>query len=83
MAGKVASGEADAGVGIERAASMVGVDFIPLIQERYDLVMLKHPHNEEWIGLITEIVRSDAFKKELRSIQGYDLTHTGTVMYEC
>ncbi|MED4604141.1 helix-turn-helix transcriptional regulator [Paenibacillus validus] len=83
VAGKVASGEADAGVGIERAASMVGVDFIPLIQERYDLVMLKHPHNEEWIGLITEIVRSDAFKKELRSIQGYDLTHTGTVMYEC
>lgn len=83
VAGKVASGEADAGVGIERAASMVGVDFIPLIQERYDLVMLKHPHNLEWIELVTEIVRSNAFKKELRSIQGYDLTHTGTVTYEC
>ncbi len=49
VAGKVASGEADVGVGIEKkAAYMVGVDFIPLIQERYDLVMLELPENREW-----------------------------------
>lgn len=81
-AGKVATGGADVGVGIERAAYMVGVDFIPLIQERVDLVMLQSPQNREWIELVQRILRSDDFKNELQSIQGYDLSLIGTVIGE-
>ncbi|MFX3632061.1 MAG: substrate-binding domain-containing protein [Candidatus Pristimantibacillus sp.] len=80
VAGKVATGAADVGVGIEKAAYMVGVDFIPLIQERVDLVMLRSPENKEWIELVQRILRSDEFKNELQSIQGYDLSLIGTVM---
>lgn len=82
VAGKVASGQADAGVGIEKAAAMVGVDFIPLISERYDLVMLKKPANMEWLDTLLQILQSDAFRNELRSIGGYDLSLTGTVVWE-
>lgn len=83
VAGKVVSGEADVGVGIEKAASIVGgVDFIPLIQERYDLVMLKKPENRDWIGQVLHILQSDPFRNELRSIQGYDLSLTGQVLFE-
>jgi putative molybdopterin biosynthesis protein len=83
VAGKVASGEADVGVGIEKAAQLVaGVEFIPLIQERYDLVMLKSTENLEWITVVKQIINSDAFKHELTSIQGYDLSRTGEVIYE-
>lgn len=82
VAGKVAGGEADAGVGIEKAAAMVGVDFIPLIHERYDLVMLKKPAHLEWIETVKRILQSEAFRKELQSISGYDLSLTGTVMWE-
>ncbi|KEQ24103.1 helix-turn-helix transcriptional regulator [Paenibacillus tyrfis] len=83
VAGKVAAGEADVGVGIEKAASIVkGVDFIPLIRERYDLVMLKKPDNREWIEAVRRILQSDAFLSELRSIGGYDLTETGKVLLE-
>ncbi|NOU93712.1 helix-turn-helix domain-containing protein [Paenibacillus sp. LMG 31456] len=83
VAGKVASGEADFGVGIEKAAYMVGgVDFIPLIQERYDLVMLKKPENLEWIGKVKDVLQSAAFHNELRPIQGYDLSQTGQVLFE-
>lgn len=82
VAGKVASGEADAGVGIEKAAALVGVDFIPLINERYDLVMLKKPANLEWIETVLQILQSEAFRKELQSISGYDLSLTGTVLWE-
>ncbi|MEI7027444.1 helix-turn-helix transcriptional regulator [Paenibacillus sp. y28] len=83
VAGKVASGEADAGVGIEKAALLVGgVDFIPLIQERYDLVMLKKPENLTWIQGVIEILQSEAFQGELRAIQGYDLSLTGRVLLE-
>jgi putative molybdopterin biosynthesis protein len=83
VAGKVALGEADVGVGIEKAAQLVaGVEFIPLIQERYDLVMLKTAENLEWIAAVKQILNSDAFKHELTSIQGYDLSRTGEVVYE-
>jgi putative molybdopterin biosynthesis protein len=83
VAGKVATGEADCGVGIERAAHMVGgVDFIPLIQERYDLVMLKKPENLEWIEQVKGVLQSEAFHSELRPIQGYDLSQTGHVLFE-
>ncbi|OCT15543.1 hypothetical protein A8709_15825 [Paenibacillus pectinilyticus] len=83
VAGKVATGEADFGVGIEKAASMVGgVDFIPLIQERYDLVMLKKPENQIWIEQVKRVLQSESFRNELRPIQGYDLSQTGNIIYE-
>lgn len=83
VASKVASGEADVGVGIEKAASIVGqIDFIPLIQERYDLVMLKTTHNQAWIDALLQILRSSEFKKELQNISGYDLSRTGEILLE-
>ncbi|RAU91082.1 helix-turn-helix transcriptional regulator [Paenibacillus sp. YN15] len=82
VAGKVAAGQADAGVGIEKAAAMVNVDFVPLIRERYDLVMIKKPANLEWIETVLGILRSEAFKNELSLIRGYDLSLTGTIVWE-
>ncbi|MCE3199035.1 helix-turn-helix transcriptional regulator [Paenibacillus sonchi] len=83
IAGRVARGEADVGIGTEKAAKIIdGVDFIPLIQERYDLVMLKKPGHETLIRTVLDILRSAAFQNELSSIHGYDLSETGTVIYE-
>ncbi|WP_340006990.1 helix-turn-helix transcriptional regulator [Paenibacillus sp. FSL K6-0276] len=83
VAGKVARGEADVAIGTEKAAKIVdGIDFIPLIQECYDLVMLKKPEHEQWIATVIDILRSPAFQSELGSIHGYDLTETGTIIYE-
>lgn len=83
VAGKVALGEADFGVGIENAAYMVGgVDFIPLIQERVDLVMLKKPGNLAWIEAVKQVLQSEAFHHELRPIQGYDISQTGHILFE-
>jgi putative molybdopterin biosynthesis protein len=83
VAGKVARGEADVAVGTEKAAKIVdGVDFIPLIQECYDLVMIKKPEHEQRIAAVIDILRSPAFQSELSSIHGYDLTETGTIIYE-
>ncbi|UMY54503.1 MULTISPECIES: substrate-binding domain-containing protein [Paenibacillus] len=83
VAGKVASGEADVGIGIEKAASIVGsVQFIPLIQEQYDIVMLRTPERQEWIDLILQILHSDSFRRELGAIQGYDLSETGKTLLE-
>ncbi|QTH45030.1 helix-turn-helix transcriptional regulator [Cohnella sp. LGH] len=83
VAGKVGLGEADVGIGIEKAAAIVGsVAFIPLIRERYDLVMRKSPDNTRWIEAVLDILKSEAYLNELRAIQGYDLSATGTILLE-
>ncbi|TVX93200.1 helix-turn-helix transcriptional regulator [Paenibacillus agilis] len=83
VASKVASGEVNVGVGIEKAASIVSnVDFIPLIQERYDLVLMKKPENLHWIEAIIAILQSEDFQNELLAIGGYDLSLTGQLLYE-
>ncbi|MEK5036673.1 helix-turn-helix transcriptional regulator [Sporosarcina sp. FSL K6-3457] len=82
VASKVVSGQADVGVGIEKAARLVDVDFIPIIQEHYDLVIMKTPQNTALIELLQNIVQSESFQNELEAIGGYDLSQTGKIMYE-
>ncbi|MCM3469839.1 helix-turn-helix transcriptional regulator [Brevibacillus borstelensis] len=82
VAGAVARGEADIGVGIEKAGQLVGVDFLPVIQERYDLVMLKTDENKALIRQVRETLLSEEFQNELAAIGGYDLASTGKIMYE-
>ncbi|NBD27973.1 helix-turn-helix transcriptional regulator [Paenibacillus glycinis] len=83
VAAQVASGHADVGVGSEKAASLVGgIDFIPLIREQYDLVVMKNAASAAWIPDLLRIVRSEAFKGELEAIAGYDLSRTGDILHE-
>ncbi|QHW29917.1 helix-turn-helix transcriptional regulator [Paenibacillus rhizovicinus] len=83
VAAQVASGSADVGVGSEKAASLVGgIDFVPLIQEQYDLVVMKTPASLAWLPALLRILRSDAFQQELEAISGYDLSRTGEILYE-
>lgn len=83
VAGAVARGEGDVGIGTEKAARIIGgVDFVPLIRERYDLVMLKKPENAGWIEAVLRILRSPSFHNELSSLHGYDLSETGNIVCE-
>ncbi|MDQ1909149.1 helix-turn-helix transcriptional regulator [Paenibacillus sp. GD4] len=82
VAGQVATGRADVGVGMEKAAALVGVDFVPLIKERYDLVVMKTETGRELIELVRGVLLQEDCQRELRSVQGYDLTDTGKILYE-
>lgn len=82
VAAAVSTGAADVGVGIEKAAKIVGVDFIPLITERYDLVILKNPENEQLIRTVKEVVSSASFRAEITSLGDYDTSQTGSILHE-
>ncbi|GAF65586.1 molybdate ABC transporter molybdate-binding protein [Bacillus sp. TS-2] len=82
VANVVKQGKADVGVGIKRAAEIIDVDFVPLINERYDLVILKTEENQLWLNKVLSILRSSEFKQELKAIGGYNTIDTGKIMYE-
>ena len=79
VAGAVARGDVDVGLGAQSAASAVGLDFIPLVKERYDLIMLKESLESAPFNLIPEVVRSEAFLAMLGSMPGYDTSETGRI----
>ncbi|MED3550688.1 helix-turn-helix transcriptional regulator [Cytobacillus praedii] len=82
IASSIACGKADIGIGIEKAAKIVGVEFVPLIKERYDLVLIKNEENKEIINRIHHILNSEEMKKDIQLMGDYDMTETGKVMYE-
>ncbi|QED47860.1 substrate-binding domain-containing protein [Cytobacillus dafuensis] len=82
VAAAIGGDRADIGVGIEKASKIVGVDFIPLIKERYDLILLKNETNEDVIRKIKEILSSEEIRNELSLMGDYDLSETGKVIFE-
>lgn len=83
VASVVARGEADVGLGIEKAALQVKeLDFIPLQQERYDLIIRREDAARPEFQALLAVIRSKAFKNEIQGMGGYELTHTGEVMAE-
>lgn len=82
VAARIAEGRADIGVGIEKAARLVEVDFIPLVQEQYDLVLLKTENNKKLRQVLIDTVNSADFQAKIRAIGGYDLSETGKILYE-
>lgn len=81
VASKVARGEADAGLGIEKAALQVNnLDFIPLQKERYDLVVRKGDLTKPHFQALLSILNSTTFRNEVLGIGGYDISQMGQVM---
>ncbi len=80
VAAAVADGIGDCGMGLRGAADAMGLDFIPLAWERFDLA-IPHRHLEsERLATLLAVLRSDAFKRELGAQSGYRSDETGQVV---
>lgn len=71
VAQAVASGTADAGLGIEAAAREKGLDFVPLVQERYHLVCLKSALPQAPVQALLAELQSDDWQATLARLPGY------------
>jgi putative molybdopterin biosynthesis protein len=82
VAEAVARGLADAGPGIMAVARALGLDFIPVQEERYDLVIPLEFVNAPAIQAVLDIAVSRPFQEELEALGGYDSSRAGTVVAE-
>lgn len=81
IASSIARGEGDIGIGTEKVAYQVqGIDFIPLQEERYDLVIKSSYLKDPLYKLIVEIIQSQDFKNILEGIGGYNLKDIGKIL---
>ena len=83
MAAAIADGEADLAIGTERISRQIeGLDFIPLLEERYDLIIRRETMETPAAEVILKILRSAAFKKEIRHFTGNDYRDMGKIIAE-
>ena len=83
MAAAIAEGEADLAIGTERISRQIdGLDFIPLLEERFDLVVRKSFLEDEAGAKLLSILRSAPFKKEIKQFSGNDYRDMGKIIAE-
>jgi putative molybdopterin biosynthesis protein len=78
----VASGRADCGLGIAAAAQALDLDFIPLFQERYDLVIPREHADGELLAPLFGLLSGHDFREAVSKLMGYDVSVMGTVILE-
>jgi len=83
VASAVASGAADTGMAILTAAIALDLEFIPVTNERYDLVIRNEDFEKPMIQSFLHIITSDdEFRDTVLSLGGYDLRDMGKIVYE-
>lgn len=80
VARAVASGGADAGIGLRATARALGLDFVPLAEARFDLVIPRDQLEHPAVALLLELLQSYALRAELAVLPGYDVSRMGTII---
>jgi putative molybdopterin biosynthesis protein len=82
VAAAIASGRADCGLGIAAAAQALNLDFIPLFQERYELVIPKQYIRHPLLTPLVELLSDMDFQKAVADLKGYDVSPMGKLIAE-
>ncbi len=77
----VASGLADVGLGVRSAANALGLDFISVGEEQYDLLFLRSFFETERGAKLMEVIRSEGFKTAVEALGGYNTQAAGEILY--
>lgn len=80
VAAAVASGRADCGLGITAAAQALGLDFIPLYKERYDLAIPMQFVQSGLMDPLFELMNNQDFRTAVTALPGYDVSEMGRIV---
>src|SRR6202035_3627158 len=82
VAADVASGAADAGLGILAAARALDLEVLPLFHEQYQLVIPREQYESSIMAPLLEIVCGPQFRLEVEALGGYDVSEMGRIVWE-
>ena len=71
----ISQNKADVSLGLQATAHQHNLDFIPLFEERYDLVLPRE--NEKVLSPLLDYLQTSAFRNELNTLTGYNTSRSG------
>jgi putative molybdopterin biosynthesis protein len=78
---EVLSGRADAALAVRPVAGLLGLDFIPIRWERYDLLVSKEHFFEQGVQLFLGLLHEPQFREIAEELEGYDLSLCGKMVF--
>jgi excisionase family DNA binding protein len=78
---EILAGRADAGPGIRPIASLLGLDFMPIRWERYDLLIPKDRFFDKGVQLFQGLLHEKDFTKLAERLDGYDISDSGKMVF--
>ena len=78
---EILAGRADVGPGIRAVAGMLGLDFVPLRWERYDLLITKDRFFDPGVQLFLGLLPDEEFRHLADTLEGYDVSASGKMVY--
>ncbi|MBU8910406.1 MAG: helix-turn-helix transcriptional regulator [Desulfobacterales bacterium] len=78
---QILTNKADAGPGIRPVATVLGLDFIPICWERFDLLINKDRFFDQGIQLFLSLLKGKVIQSAAEEYGGYDLSYTGKMLY--
>ncbi|MDI4664219.1 helix-turn-helix transcriptional regulator [Xanthobacter autotrophicus] len=79
----ISTGRADVGLGIEAAARLHNLRFLPLLEERFDLLVWRKSYFDPPFQKLVTFCHAPAFAARAADLGGYDISGFGTVRYNC
>ncbi len=71
----ISENKVDVSIGLQAAAHQHGLDFIPLFEERYDLILPRE--NEKVLSPLLDYLQTSSFRSGLNTLTGYNASHSG------
>ncbi|MGD9948878.1 MAG: molybdopterin biosynthesis protein [Desulfobulbus sp.] len=76
----VLSNKVDVGLGIKSAAKALGLDFVPLVEERYDLLIPGAVFGNPMIQAVLNVIGKAEFQQAVEALGGYSTRETGQIV---
>jgi putative molybdopterin biosynthesis protein len=74
-------GRADCGIAIRAVANAAGLDFVPILWERFDLVVRQREYFRAPMQAATDFWRTSAIRTHAKELGGYDLDDIGRIRF--
>ncbi|MBB5173280.1 substrate-binding domain-containing protein [Texcoconibacillus texcoconensis] len=79
---KVKTNEGDVTLGIEAAAKQLDLNFIPLVEEQFDLVIKWNDNSSQKLQALLDTLQNEQLIDVLKTFEGYDLEKSGQILYQ-
>jgi putative molybdopterin biosynthesis protein len=77
----ILSKEADVGIGTIAVSKLLGLSFIPITQESFDMILDQSTFFKKGIQAFIEILNSQEFRNRVERLGSYDFKNSGKVLY--
>ena len=77
----ILSGGADTGIATAAISSLMGLDFIPVTRERFDMILAQSVFFQKGVQAIMEVLNGELFRKRVENLRGYDFESAGRILF--